>query len=363
MTKIKQYLISIFLIVLLINMAYGFPGMVSNNSTVQPDLTNSTESDQDITLVQNLIIVDDVQFQSQNELAVSETLIFKNSGTMNFSGSLRTWVPDGTAGIKIGRSEMMMEANQAPITEWKQNGNIITWPGEINANTLPPLYIVEYRLQEPKGTKQYSKMFLYPTLVTKMPNSIVLKITLNKDESATITDENGNSISSSGNPTEEGNSILYNWESPQFNEMNIAISSSPATPSGITGYVILGLIVILVFSYPVIRKKNEKILAFEEKIRKSLKRKETVKEPAEGIRRKVAAETKKPEPIKRVEDTEFGGKTRDELEVMKNETLSKLSELNKEYESGNLLDEEYEELKRSYQERIDKITIRIEKSG
>jgi uncharacterized membrane protein YtjA (UPF0391 family) len=363
MKKIKQYLISIFLIVLLINTAYGFPGMTGNISTAQPGLINSTESDQDIILAMSLIEVDAVQFQSQNKLFVRETLIFNNSGTQNFTGPLRTWVPDGTEGIRIVRSEMTESANQENLT-WEQNGNVISWQGEINAAALSPLYIVEYVLPvEPTGTKQYSKMFLYPTLITKKPNVIVLRITLNKDESAAITDENGNSISSSGNPSEDGNSIQYGWEFPQFNEMNVAMSSSSATPSGIAGYVILGLIIILVVSYLFIRKKSEKIRSLEEKFRNSLKRKETVKDTVGETRRKVVAETKKPESVKRVEDTGFEGKTRDELEVIKDETLSRLSELNKEYESGNMLDEEYEELKKSYQERIDKITRRIEKPG
>ncbi|VVB92063.1 Uncharacterised protein [uncultured archaeon] len=358
MKRIKQYLISIFLIVLLINTAYGFPGMTANNSTAQQDLVNSTESDQDITLVQNLIEVDALQLRSQNELYVRETLIFKNTGTMNFDGSLRTWVPDGTEGIKIGKSEMMQGANPEPIV-WKQNGNIITWQGEINASALPPLYTVEYLLPEPNGTKQYSKIFLYPTL-TKKPSSIMLKITLDKEESAAIMDENGNSISASGSPRVEGNSILYDWETPEFNEINLAISSSTAAPSGIAGYVILGLIVILVFSYPVIRKKNKKIRAFEEKIRNSLKRKETAEETAEESREELVEETTTPEPVEAEEETGFEGNTKEELEVMKDETLSKLSELNKEYESGNMLDEEYEELKKSYQGRIDKIKRRLE---
>ncbi len=334
------------------------------SSTAQPDLINSTESDQDIILAMGLIEVDSVQFQSRNELYVKETLIFSNSGTQNFTGPLRTWVPDGTEGIRMGRSEMTESANPENLT-WEQNGNIISWQGEINAPpTLPPIYTLEYLLPaEPKGAAQYSKMLLYPTLVTKKPNSIKLRITLNKDESAAITDENGNSISSSGNPSEDGNSILYGWESPQFNEINVVISSSTAASSGIAGYVILGLIIILAVSYLFIRKKSEKIRSFEEKFRNSLKRKETVKETAKETRMKVAAETKKPEPVKRAEDTEFEGKTRDELQIMKDETLSRVSELNKEYESGNMLDEEYEELKKSYQERIDKIKKRIEKPG
>ncbi|MCZ7398806.1 MAG: hypothetical protein O8C62_03855 [Candidatus Methanoperedens sp.] len=378
MKKIKQYLISMFLIILLINTAYGFPGMTGNISTTQPGLINSTESDQNIVLVQSLIEVDAVQLKSENKLFVRETSIFKNQGAMNFSGKLRTWLADGAEVVSqketgaivnqsIVQRRSMMDGTFEYALQPTLNGNILSWQDNISVKSLPPLFIVEYVLPaEPKGTisktKQYSKMFLYPTLVTKKPNSIVLKITLNKEESAAIKDENGNSISSSGNPREEGNSILYGWESPQFNEMNVAISSSTVTPSGIAGYVILGLLIILVFSYPFIRKKNEKIRSLEEKIRNSFKRKETVKETTGETGGEVAGETITPEPVE-TEDTEFEGKTREELEVLKDETLSKLSELQKEYESGNMLDEEYEELRNSNQKRIDKISKRIEKSG
>lgn len=379
MKKIKQYLISIFLIILLTNTVYGFPGMTSNKSKAQPDLINSTESDQDIILIQSLIEVNAVQLKSENKLFVRETLIFKNQGAMNFSGKLRTWLADGAEVVSqrengaivkqnIVQKRNMMDGTLEDTPQPTLNGNILSWQGEINATGLPPLYIVEYVLPaEPKGTisktKQFSKMFLYPTLVTKKPNSIVLKITRDKEESVAIKDENGNSITASGTPREEDNSILYNWEIPQFNEMNIAISSSAVTPSGIAGYVILGLLIVLVFSYPVIRKKNEKIRSLEEKIRTSLKRKETVEETAEETGGEVVEETTTPEPVETGEDTEFEGKTGEELEVMKDETLSRLNQLNKEYESGNMLDEEYEELKKSYQERIDKIKRRIEKPG
>lgn len=379
MKKIKQYLISIFLITLLINTAYGFAGMTSNKSTVQPDLINSTESDQDIVLVQHLIEVDAVQLQLENKLFVRETLIFKNQGAMNFLGKLRIWLADGAEVVSQGQNgaivsqsivqrRSMMDGTFEYALQPTLNGNILSWQDNIGVNSLPPLYIVEYVLPaEPKGTisktKQYSKMFLYPTLVTKKPGNIVLKITRDKKESVDIRDENGNSLSATGNPREEDNSILYNWETPQFNEINIAISSSTVTPSGIAGYVILGLLIILVFSYPVIRKKNEKIRAFEEKIRNSLKPKETVEETIEETGEEAIEETATLESVETVEDTEFEGKTREELEAMKEETLSKLSELNKEYESGNMLDEEFEELRKSHHERIDKITRRIEKSG
>ncbi|MCZ7398998.1 MAG: hypothetical protein O8C62_04850, partial [Candidatus Methanoperedens sp.] len=218
-------------------------------------------------------------------------------------------------------------------------------------------------------SKYFSKKLTYPTLINykyvpiKGLPLFILKLTVSKDNSITLFDENGNKIT----PQEIGeadNSIINRWsDPPQFKEITVEISKSAATPSGIAGYVILGLLIILVFSYPFIRKKNEKIRSLEGKIRNSLKRKETVKETVEETGGEAAGETAALGPVETVEDTEFEGKTKDELEVMKDETLSRLSELNKEYESGNMLDEEYEELKKSYQERIDKITGRIEKSG
>ncbi|MCZ7383770.1 MAG: hypothetical protein O8C63_03365 [Candidatus Methanoperedens sp.] len=371
MKKIKQYLISMFLIIFLINTAYGFAGMTSNKSTTQPDLINSTESDQDIVLVQHLIVIDAVQLQSENRLFVSETLALKNIGTKNFNGSLRTWVPDGAEGFRVGKTEMAMGATPTPI-QLMQDGNIISWKDIIKANDTASLYVVEYLLPaENTGmitkSKYFSKKLTYPTLINykyvpiKGLPLFILKLTVSKDNSIALFDENGNKIT----PQEIGeadNSIINRWsDPPQFKEITVEISRPAATPSGIAAYVVLGLLIIFVFSYLFIRKKNEKIRQFEEKIRNSLKRKETVDETVEETGEEDAGETATPEPVE-TEATDFEGKTKDELEVMKDETLSKLSELNKEYESGNMLDEEYEELKSSYEKRIDKITRRIEKS-
>lgn len=375
MTRIKQYIFSIFLIAFLINTAYGFAGMNTGNTAEQPDLINTTESDQELQLLFHLIELDAVQLQSTNKLLVRETIVFKNAGTMNFSGTLRTWVPDGAEGLIIEKRDMGTGelVKSFPAI---QNGNIISWRDSIQKNNpLSPLYFVGYTLpSEPNGTiiktKYYSKMFIYPTLITKQPNMLVLKVNRNQDESISITDENGDKIPSTGNP-EEGR---YEWETPDFKKVNIEISKPAITFAGIAGYLILGLVIILVLSYPFIRKKSEKIQALEEKIRNSLKREETeetyeeapeetVEEVEEGIEdttSDVLAEEGGDEVPPAAEDAEFEGKTRDELENLKNEMLSKLAELDKDYESGNLMDEEYEELRKPYQEKAERITKKIE---
>ncbi len=361
----KKILIPIFLTILLSNPAFGFAGMGANDSTALQDLNNATESDQDIALLQNLIEVDAVQLQSRNKLLIRETLVFKNIGTKDFSGFLRTWVPDGAEDIKVGIVEMTARAT-LNSTPYVQNGNIVSWQDYLKANDpLPPLYVVEYLLPaEPAGTltttKYYSKVFLYPTL-TKQPASIRLKVVKSKEEAVEIKDESGNSISAEGAQEDDGVGNLYGWEMPEFKEIKVEISKPALTPAGIAGYLILGLVIILVLSYPVIRKKSGKLQALEEKIRASLKRKETeeVEEEVEEAAEEAVPEPEAGEAAPSEEDAELEGKTKEELENLKTEALSKLDELGREYESGNLLDEEYEELRASYQQKIEKITRRL----
>ncbi len=383
MKKSIHYTIPIFLIIFLINPAFGFAGMTANESTAQLDLNNTTESDQDIVLVQHLIEVDAVKLQSQNKLLMRETLIFRNTGTKNFSGFLRTWVPDGAEDINLNISEMMTGGGFEPLP-FVKNGSIISWQDFVEKNSrLPFLYVIEYTLgQEPKGTfsqiERYSKKLAYPTLINyryvQRPDlpAIVLRITKTEGSSVTLMDENRNKISPS-EVSEEGNSVINRFYSPEFKELNVEISKSAIPSASIAGYLILGLVILLVISYPIIRTKSEKIQALEEKIRNSLKRKETEEteeEAAEETGEETIEETTSefpPEAEEEVspaaEDAELEEKTKDELENLKTEMLSKLGELDKEYESGNLLDEEYDELRTSYQQKVEKITRRLEQLG
>ncbi|MCZ7393292.1 MAG: hypothetical protein ABOK23_11625 [Candidatus Methanoperedens sp.] len=395
MRKLTQFIVSIFLITFLINTTYGFPVMVNNNSNAQPGnitqfgqanrvLLNTTQSDQDIRLLQHLIEVDAVQFQSENKSYVRETLIFKNAGTQNFSGSLRTWVPDGAEIIKrndtgeIAKNEMTTgtTTDYLPII---QNGNVVSWHDDIETNSLASFYIIEYLVTaKPEVTLNktlaYTKMLTYPTLINyqyvpsqDMP-PLVLIITKPNGSSVNLTDENGNDISPS-DVTEQGNTVTNRFYEPRFKELNIEISkqsitqvvSKPViTPAQLAGYVIIGLLILLALSYPVIRKRSEKLQALEGKIKSSLKR-EKAQESEEEAALETVEKTIEGEAVE--EDTGLEGKTRDELLSLKNEILSKLGELDKDYESGNLLDEEYEELRKPYQEKIQRITGRIKRSG
>jgi hypothetical protein len=242
----KQLIISTFIIILLANVALGFAGMGGNTTTIPQDtiekpwdLKNATESDQDIIMAQHLIEYDAVQLQSENKLFIRETLIFRNMGTKDFSGSLRTWLPDGSEKIKVGKSEMMTGGGLIPL-DFDKNGNIISWKEYVEQNSnLPSLYVVEYIVaMEPRTssiTGTYSKKLAYPTLInyryiekSGLP-ALVVKITKPQESSIKLFDENRNKI----NPDETGD--IFRFSSPQFKELNIDLSSiditSTSTPN------------------------------------------------------------------------------------------------------------------------------------
>ena len=368
MKNITQYLILISLI-LLINPVFGFPGMTAN-TTGQLDLNNTTDSDKDINLIQHLIEVDAIQMQAQNKLMIRETVIFKNQGTRNFFGTLRTWVPDGSENISMTRNNMMDGSFQYAISPI-QNGNIISWQDAIDNKSLPPLYYLEYMVPAGVTKKQYLKKLSYPA--AKEPKSFILIVTRNQGQGVTITDENGINLSGSGNPSEEGNRIQYGWETPQFKEFTIEFSGSVVSPAeaqrtidgpvvikNYTVYILIGIIIILVLLSPFIIKKiksggekteKQKTDKPEEKINKKPKSKQQKDEPEISKEGKV-----------KMEFPEFKGKTKQELLNLKTELLSKLNEIEKEYKSGNMLDEEYDDLKRSYSEKVNEITRKVEKA-
>lgn len=355
MNKFIKSIIPILLVILLVQPAFGFGGMGtsnSNESSIQPDdLENVTESDQDIALLQHLIEVDMVKLESKNEIFVRETLIYRNEGTENYLGSLMSWIPDGAEGVIVARVEMMVDGSLNTL-QTTLNGNIVSWNDFMKSNDpLPPLYIIEYSVPaEQTGTitksQVFNKIFNYPAL-TKQPGIIILKVIKREGDSISVTDENGNSISASGNPRyEEDNSVLYRWEQPGFKEFNVELSQPVFTTAKAASYAIPGIIILLVLSYPFLRKKSEKLRNIEHRITENLK---------------SEAEPEEYEPEELVENSQIeidaglSGKSKYELETEKREIQSKISTLEIDYASGDLLDEEYEELRNKYRKKTDAI--------
>ncbi len=342
MKTIDQAVITILLIALLTNPVFGNEGMAGNispattgnitqNDQNSIDLANTTQSDQNIEISLHLIEVEADRPDLQDKLYVHETIVFRNAGTKIFSGALKTWVPDGVLEIKVTKAIMMAETEGQPLRT-VQNGNIISWQDYIEANDHP-MYKIEYILSaEPKGTitksKYYSKKLLYPTLINyKYSPSpgypvFILKVAKSKDSSITLLDENRNKIIAQ-DVNEEDSSIISTFSEIQFKEFNVEISKTSFDLSQIAIYLMIGLLIVLVLTYPVIRKKSPKLMEFEEKIRNALKREPDSEEQQEN-------------------------------EEEKRELVAKLEELEKDYASGNLIDEEYEELKNSYQKKLKK---------
>lgn len=342
MNRKIQILILLLLVAFINNPAYAYAGMGLNN-------TNTTESDQDIVLIQHLIELNATQ--SENNPSIKETLVFKNVGTKDFSGSLSTWVPDDATNIGVAKIEMMTEAEPASLPTASKKvtpGNIISWSSSIQTNnSLPPMYAVLYKVP----AKQYTKIFLYPTETKQPTNSIVLKVTLNKGETAAVKDGNGNDLTASASIQEDANSILYGWDSPQFTELNVVITKpAVVTPSGIDNlgiYLLIGILILLVFSYPFLRTKSGKLREFEDRIKGSFRKEEKEEETEED----TAPEKQD------AEKTATSGNNAENagLETEKDELLSKLGELDKKYASGDLMDEEYDELRKPYQQRLKQI--------
>ena len=359
MKKINQFIITVLLIALLTSPVFGYKeyatnnsgattGIITQNGQENIDLANTTKSDQNIEISSHLIEVEADRPELQDKLYVHETIVFRNAGTKIFSGALKTWVPDGVLEIKVMKAQMMAETGgQSIVTE--QNGNIISWQDYIEANNVS-MYVIEYLLSaEPKGSitksKYYSKKLLYPTLInyqyfpTMGYPVFILKVGKSKDSSITILDENRNKIIAQ-DVSEEDSSIISRFSELQFKELNIELSKSVINLSQIAIYLIIGLLIVLVLSYPVIRKKSPELMEMEEKIKNSLKR-ETESEEEQETEDEISEEEEE-----------------EEENAEKSELAAKLEELEKDYASGNLIDEEYEELRNSYKEQLSKINRR-----
>jgi hypothetical protein len=359
MNLIKKYLISIFLIVFLINTACGDGYMVGNNTTISQetaiekplDLKNATESDQDIIMAQHLIELDAVQLQSENKLLIKETLTFKNIGTKDFNGFLRTWLPDGSEMINVSKSEMMAEGGLNSL-DFNRTGNIISWQEYVEQNSkLPVLYTVEYTVALKPGASSitgiYSKKLAYPTLINyeyvKIRSDLspfVVKITKPQESSIKLFDENRNEITQL---KKDEASDIYRCDSLQFKELNIEISRSSAIPAVQKDYAVyvIGILILLILLYPYINNKLKRGEAGK-----------TLKVTSSSYAGKSREERSRSGNNSVRSEEEFKGNSDTEMDPLRKELGLKLTELETKYKSGELLDEEYEEEKNAIQNKL-----------
>lgn len=379
MKNITKIIISAFLIIILANGALGYPGMggnanntIANNTTLpqgtgnvtQIDLNNTTESDQDIIMIQHLIEVDANLLRAENKLFIRETLTFRNNGTKNFFGNLRTSIPEGSENISLARSEMSETTTGGGMPlSFSQNGNIISWKDYVEQNSrLPFLYALEYSVKQVAdgNTEFFSKKLAIPALINyeykEKPGlpAIIVKIIKPQGSTVKFIDENGNKITA----TEvDDKGEIFKFSLPQFKEIKVEISRSsailPETQSytAIIVIIVIGILIILVFSYPYIKKKmnpDEKASKISKKTKGKI----------------IANKEKEPsETDSYVPSGKFKGKNVKELEDLKKQFLSKIKDLENKYESGDLLDEEFEDTRNSYQDNLKEIEKMLEKMG
>ena len=196
---------------------------VTNTYAETFDLMSSMQTENDI-VYNHLIQIDIVD----NKLNIIEYLYFSNFGTKEYRGILKTWVPDGAEDVKISK---ILNGTKFDSISIKQDGNIISWQDIIDTRPRDAYtdtynsgkYKIEYKFKPKESLNKitFSKIFIYPPSITKIPNKITLYITRKLGDNISIIDENGNNISSFGNPWTYDNLIFYNFDVPEFKEINV----------------------------------------------------------------------------------------------------------------------------------------------
>ena len=244
----------------------------------------------------------------------------------------------------------------------------------LNKNSsLPFLYALEYTVQQKaagtiSSSEIFSKKLAVPALTSykyvENPNigsALVLKITKPEGNTVQFTDENGNKIAATDVDEKGG---IFRFSSPKFQEINVEISSSPLPTSASQSYIpyiVIGILIILALLYPYIRKK----LKSEDGKGKGKETSEKNRTKATKInkREEIEKPSEADSAVSAVSSGKYDGKKVNELLDIKKQLLSSIKDLEKKYESGDLLDEDYEDKRKSYQDDIKEIEEKLKKMG
>jgi hypothetical protein len=131
---------------------------------------------------------------------------------------------------------------------------------------------------------------------------------------------------------------------PRFKELNIEISGSsaiPAVKNDYTIYIVIGILILLVLSYPYINKKLKEGQAG--------KTSKVTSSPKAGKSREERSRSGN-NPVRPGEENK--GNSDSEMDARRKELGLKLKELETKYKSGDLLDEEYEDEKNAIQDKL-----------
>lgn len=331
---------------------YAFAHHASNNSTGNSTgmIGNTSISSNvvEIIIVQHLIEVD--HLKNEGYLTVSETIIFRNVGTQNYTGPIYTWLQDDAFNLVVTKNTMAMDSQGIAITSFQVDDNIIGWDDSIQSGMgMPSMYRLEYMIpvdpdMEKEGSIDFIKKITVPATVNynyvPMTGMYALVISTIQPENTGITITDGEGVEIEPDLIEEANNRKkYNWVSPSFDQICIEISESKSGGSSTILYAGIILVIIGVVGYFLLKRNGQK----EEKVKH------------EG---EDAAQYINEEEVLTEKDIE--NYSLNELKTAKKAVSRVLRELDDDFSSSIISEDEYDTIRSNYKKKAVDITKRIE---
>lgn len=331
---------------------YAFAHYASNNSTGNSTgmMGNTSISSNvvEIIIVQHLIEVD--HLKNEGYLTVSETIIFRNVGTQNYTGPIYTWLQDDAFNLVVTKNTMAMDSQGIAITSFQVDDNIIGWDDSIQSSMgMPSMYHLEYMIpvdpdMEKDGSIDFIKKITVPATVNynyvPMTGMYALVINTIQLENTGIMITDGDGVEIEPDLVEEANNLKkYNWVSPSFDQICIEISESKSGGSSTILYAGIILVIIGVVGYFLLKRNGQK----EEKVKH------------EG---EDAAQYNNEEEV--LTEMNIENYSLNELKTAKKAVSRVLRELDDDFSSSIISEDEYDTIRSNYKKKAVDITKRIE---
>jgi hypothetical protein len=326
--------------------AHYAPNNSTGNSTGMIGNTSISSNVVEIIIVQHLIEVD--HLENEGYLTVSEMIIFRNVGTQNYTGPIYTWLQDDAFNLVVTKNTMAMDSQGIAITSFQVDDNIIGWDDSIQSSMgMPSMYHLEYMIPvdpdiEKDGSIDFIKKITVPATVNynyvPMTGMYALVINTIQLENTGIMITDGEGVEIEPDLIEEANNLKkYNWVSPPFDQICIEISESKSGGSSTILYAGIILVIIGVVGYFLLKRNGQK----EEK-----------------VKREDAAQYNNEEEVLTEKDIE--NYSLNELRAAKKAVSRVLRELDDDFSSSIISEDEYDTIRSNYKKKAVDITKRIE---
>jgi hypothetical protein len=326
--------------------AHYAPNNSTGNSTGMIGNTSISSNVVEIIIVQHLIEVD--HLENEGYLTVSEMIIFRNVGTQNYTGPIYTWLQDDAFNLVVTKNTMAMDSQGIAITSFQVDDNIIGWDDSIQSSMgMPSMYHLEYMIPvdpdiEKDGSIDFIKKITVPATVNynyvPMTGMYALVINTIQLENTGIMITDGEGVEIEPDLIEEANNLKkYNWVSPSFDQICIEISESKSGGSSTILYAGIILVIIGVVGYFLLKRNGQK----EEK-----------------VKREDAAQYNNEEEVLTEKDIE--NYSLNELRAAKKAVSRVLRELDDDFSSSIISEDEYDTIRSNYKKKAVDITKRIE---